>query len=625
MENIPRLLITGGRSGSGKTVATCGILSILRRRGLAVAGFKCGPDYIDPMFHREVLGVGSGNLDGFFQSPEQMRESFLEGCLDVGRRMGRARADIGVIEGVMGYFDGLGGTTARASSWETAGWLDSPVIFVADGRGASLSLAAELQGFLEFCPYGPEALGIRMNAGVQAAGMNAGVRAAGMNAGVQAAGMNASVQAAGMNVSVQAAGMNADIQMAGMQKNREKNGIRGILLNRVSAGMYPALKEMLEERFSVPVVGYIPKLDWLELKSRHLGLMLPGEIGDLKQQMDRLARELEQTMDVEALLAIASEGVSGVSSPAEPGPSPGEWKQEGGKCRKIQRYGEPQPTPSPIQKSKEPQPTPSPIRKCKEPQSAAGSIRKEIPPVIAIARDEAFCFYYQDNLRLLERLGAKLVFFSPLHDRRLPEGAGGLLFGGGYPELYARRLSENVRIRQQIARAAQEGMPILGECGGFLYLQASLEDEHGISFPMVGALPGNGYRTGKLVRFGYVVLQNRNGGQRDSQRDREESEMEGYLGEDDSWNEGGCPEDGQIGLRDGERILAHEFHYWDSDCCGERMTASKPVGNRSWHCMQQRGNVLAGFPHLYYPSCVNFADRFVSAVRQAYSGISFSK
>lgn len=576
MENIPRLLITGGRSGSGKTVATCGILSILRRRGLAVAGFKCGPDYIDPMFHREVLGVGSGNLDGFFQSPEQMRESFLEGCLDVGRRMGRARADIGVIEGVMGYFDGLGGTTARASSWETAGWLDSPVIFVADGRGASLSLAAELQGFLEFCPYGPEALGIRMNAGVQ---------------------------------------------MAGMQKNREKNGIRGILLNRVSAGMYPALKEMLEERFSVPVVGYIPKLDWLELKSRHLGLMLPGEIGDLKQQMDRLARELEQTMDVEALLAIASEGVSGVSSPAEPGPSPGEWKQEGGKCRKIQRYGEPQPTPSPIQKSKEPQPTPSPIRKCKEPQSAAGSIRKEIPPVIAIARDEAFCFYYQDNLRLLERLGAKLVFFSPLHDRRLPEGAGGLLFGGGYPELYARRLSENVRIRQQIARAAQEGMPILGECGGFLYLQASLEDEHGISFPMVGALPGNGYRTGKLVRFGYVVLQNRNGGQ----RDREESEMEGYLGEDDSWNEGGCPEDGQIGLRDGERILAHEFHYWDSDCCGERMTASKPVGNRSWRCMQQRGNVLAGFPHLYYPSCVNFADRFVSAVRQAYSGISFSK
>lgn len=567
MESIPRLLITGGRSGSGKTVATCGILSILRRRGLAVAGFKCGPDYIDPMFHREVLGVDSGNLDGFFQSPEQMRESFLEGCLDVGRRMGRARADIGVIEGVMGYFDGLGGTTARASSWETAGWLDSPVIFVADGRGASLSLAAELQGFLEFCPYGPEAFEIRMNAG---------------------------------------------IQMAGMQKNREKNGIRGILLNRVSAGMYPALKEMLEERFSVPVVGYIPKLDWLELKSRHLGLMLPGEIGDLKQQMDRLARELEQTMDVEALLAIASEGVSGVSSPAEPGPSPGEWKQEGGKCRKIQRYGEPQPTPSPI-------------RKCKEPQSAAGSIRKEIPPVIAIARDEAFCFYYQDNLRLLERLGAKLVFFSPLHDRRLPEGAGGLLFGGGYPELYARRLSENVRIRQQIARAAQEGMPILGECGGFLYLQASLEDEHGISFPMVGALPGNGYRTGKLVRFGYVVLQNRNGGQRDSQRDREESEMEGYLGEDDSWNEGGCPEDGQIGLRDGERILAHEFHYWDSDCCGERMTASKPVGNRSWHCMQQRGNVLAGFPHLYYPSCVNFADRFVSAVRQAYSGISFSK
>lgn len=497
-EWIPRILITGAKSGSGKTIVTCGLMRLLKRRGMAVAGFKCGPDYIDPMFHREVLEVESGNLDGFFQTGQQMRESFQNGCLDAGKKQGKPWVDISVIEGAMGYFDGLGGITAKASSWETAERLNCPVLFVADGQGSGLSLAAEIQGFLEFSPTGKT------------------------------------------------------------ERKRENNGISGILLNRVSPGLYPELKAVLEERFSIPVVGYVPKFDWLEIQSRHLGLKMPEEIQDLQQQLDRLSEELERTIDVDRLLQMAENPVKCAEEELA-------WSRE----RSIdENAGGSRLKDSPVQ---------------------TVFLKREKTPVIGVARDEAFCFYYPDNLRLLERLGAELVFFSPIHDTELPKKAGGLIFGGGYPELYGRMLSENIQMRQQVFRAGENGIPILGECGGFLYLQESLEDENGISYPMTGVLPGHGYRKGKLGRFGYIVLRERTEGFESGEAERADG----------------------IYLKAGERILAHEFHYWDSDCCGEQMEAKKPVGKRSWLCMQQRGMVLAGFPHLYYPSCVEFARRFV--------------
>lgn len=481
-KQIPGILLAAPASGSGKTVITCGLLRAFQRRGLVPAAFKCGPDYIDPMFHREILGVESGNLDGFFQDREQMRESFLWGC---------EGADLAVIEGVMGYFDGLGGVTSRASSWETAQWLDCPVLLAVDGRGASLSIAAAVQGFLEFQPG---------------------------------------------------------------DEGRPDNGICGILLNRVSAGMYPVLKQMLEERFSIPVVGYVPKLDWLHLESRHLGLKLPGEIRDLKEQVERLAEKLEETVDLERLLQIAERKTDGdlKAADADKAAAAGGPSAVSGADRKAEGY---------------------------HPISPAKGLEQV---TIGVARDEAFCFYYRDNLRMLQQAGARLEFFSPIHSRQLPQGADGLLLGGGYPELYARPLSENTDMRTAICQAAWNGMPILGECGGFLYLQEWLADESGALYPMAGALSGSSFRTEKLGRFGYVTLS--------------------------------AKEDG-LYFRKGEQIRAHEFHYWDSDCCGDRMEAGKPVGSRKWLCMRQENRILAGFPHLYYPSLPELPKRFAEQCR----------
>ncbi len=475
---IPRLLISAPSSGSGKTVITCGLMQLLCQKGRRVAGFKCGPDYIDPLFHREVLGVESKNLDGFFQTKEQMEACFLDGCKD---------GDFAIIEGAMGYFDGIGGITCHASSYETAVWLNCPAILVVDGKGAGLSLAAKIQGFLEFQPEPSVKLSEEVMQDKTKAGFNG------------------------------------------------NNRIRGILLNRISKGMYPILKKMLEERFFVPVVGYVPELKWLSIESRHLGLKLPQEVKQLQEQIRRLAAEMEQTIDIETLAQIAT---------SEP------YRKTTTSCSLL----------------------------LPEPELAA---KKQDPKkvVIGVAKDEAFCFYYQDNLKLLERMGAKLEFFSPIWDPAIPKNASGLLFGGGYPELYGGKLEENAKMRASIRQAFLKGMPILGECGGFLYLQEFLEDENGICHAMVGAISGTGRKKGKSARFGYITVS----GQED-----------GYY------------------LKKGENILAHEFHYWDSDCCGRMAQARKPAGNRNWYCMRQEKNLLAGFPHLYYHSFPRFAWRFVT-------------
>lgn len=452
----PRFMLAAPRSGSGKTMITCGILRAFLRRGLHPAAFKCGPDYIDPRFHETVVGAPSRNLDPYFTDEETTR--YLFDC--------HARnADVSVIEGVMGYYDGLGGTSDEASSWDLACRTETPVVLIADARGMSLSVLAELKGFLEY---------------------------------------------------------------------RKNSRICGVIFNRMSEGMYRLLAPEAEKELKIRVFGFVPENPGCRLESRHLGLVLPSEVENLSQQLDSLADILEQTVDLDGLLELAG------TAPKLPVSMP-ERLNHLMKSRQAER----------IKKQK---------------------------PLIGVAQDEAFQFIYADNLRLLEELGARLVIFSPLSDHRLPDGIQGLLLYGGYPELYAKKLSENSAMRNEIRQAVHNGMPCMAECGGYMYLSENMEDMEENSWPMAGAVPGNVYRTKKLGRFGYIFLQ---------------TEQEGILGS---------------GLGP---VRGHEFHYFDSTSCGASFYAQKPGRNRGWECIHGTETMIAGFPHLYYYSCPELALEFL--------------
>ena len=447
-------MITAASSGSGKTMITCGLLELFKRKGLNPLACKCGPDYIDGLFHKQVLELEGMNLDSYFEAPEELRDKYSR----------LSKGHLPVVEGVMGYFDGLGGSTTRASSWEVAHILDLPAVLVVDARGASVSLAALIKGFLEFeRPMGSQ--------------------------------------------------------------------IKAVIFNRMSPMLYPRIRELVERETGIRAAGFVPELDFLKVGSRHLGLVLPEEIAGLREQMNRLGKCLEETIDWEFLEELGAE------------------KEE---------------------------------RDALEEENTEASCTAAFSFRLGIAMDEAFCFYYQDNLRLLERLGGELVYFSPIHDRSLPEQLDGLIVGGGYPELYCEALSLNESMRESVKKAAEGGLPVLGECGGYLYLLEELEAEDGRIWPMTGVLKGKGYKKGKNSRFGYI----------------------GVEAEKDS-----------LYLKPGEQIRGHEFHYWDCEVLEEEwvMRAKKPVGNRSWPCIRIKNQVMAGFPHLFYPSCPAFAVRFAKA------------
>ena len=468
-----RWMIAAPASGSGKTAAVCGFLTLLKKRGCSAGAFKCGPDYIDPMFHKKVLGIPGCNLDSFFLEPEQLRDLF---CRET------AELEAAVVEGVMGYFDGVGGMS-WGSSWDIARILKLPVILVVDGHGASLSVLAQIKGFLDYQPTG----------------------------------------------------------------EREENRIAGVILNRTSPSMCSVLKPRIEKELGIACLGCIPVLKWLDLKSRHLGLLLPDEIGNLQEQMERLSQVLEESVDVERLLELGRGPQRRHESGAD---------QEDGAGREDEAGRE----------------------------DRAGRKKKQGEETfcLAAAMDEAFCFYYQENLELLRELGARIVPFSPLRDEKLPEQTDGILLGGGYPELYAAELGKNSRMRESLRRAAEEGMPILGECRGYLYLLEELEGEDGNMYPMAGVFSGSGKREERLRHFGYVTVQ---------------------TGADSSY------------LKKGQQIRGHEFHYWhcQKDETEGAMEAKKPLGGKKWPAMRIKHQVTAGFPHLYYPSLPEFAERFARA------------
>ncbi|MBR4158185.1 MAG: cobyrinate a,c-diamide synthase [Oscillospiraceae bacterium] len=440
----PRFVLAAPASGSGKTMITCGLLQALRAREMRVSSFKCGPDYIDPMFHEKVLGTKSANLDLFFAGKETLRRLFLRDS---------EGTDVSVIEGVMGFYDGLSAASDEASTYDVARTLDAPVVLIVNARGQSLSAIAALQGFLRFKP---------------------------------------------------------------------DSGICGVIFNQMSPHVFEALRPEVAA-LGVQPLGYVPKASELVVESRHLGLVTPDEIADLNERLSRLAALLEDTVDIDALLALARSAPELEAAPRAPLP-----KLEG-------------------------------VR-------------------VAVAKDEAFCFLYRDNLALLEELGAELLYFSPIHDKGIPAGAQGLLLCGGYPELYAEQLAANESMRREISAAIREGMPCMAECGGFLYLHRELEDMSGRYHPMAGVLDTKAWRTNKLGRFGYITLT--------------AQENCGLL-------------------RGGEPIRAHEFHYYESGNCGDAMQAVKPVTGKSWRCMHAGETLLAGFPHLFYESDPQLPLRFL--------------
>lgn len=447
----PRILISAGSSGSGKTTVTCGILKALKNRGLRVSSCKCGPDYIDPMFHEKVLGVPSVNLDPFFEDKKLMRSLYARHTAD---------SDINIIEGVMGFYDGFSFDKTDASTYEVAKNIASPVILVVNAKGMALTIVPFLKGIIEF---------------------------------------------------------------------RDDSNIRGVILNNVSEMVCRSMKPIIEKELGIDVLGFMPPSPEIAVESRHLGLMTPDEVKDIQSRFEKLGDLAEKCMDIERIIEIAGE--------ADPI-----------KCEELVRW-----------------------------------TKKEEKVRIAIARDEAFCFYYKDNLELLQELGCELVPFSPINDPHLPENIDGMLLGGGYPETYGKELSENISMRTDILSKLNDGLPCLAECGGFMYLHDLMEDTEHTEHRMVGFLSGEKcVRRDRLVRFGYITL---------------------------SSDEGGSL------LNNGEQIKAHEFHYWDSTDNGELMKAVKPSGKREWMCMHRIKNTICGYPHLFYRSAPQFAERFVKLCR----------
>ncbi len=445
---IPRIMIAATGSGSGKTMITCALLQTLKDIGKKAAAFKCGSDYIDPMFHKKVLGIPSKNLDTFFTDIDLTKALFLEDA---------EGKDISVMEGVMGLYDGLLGIYEEASSYELAKVTKTPIILVINAHGMGRSIIPVIAGFLQF---------------------------------------------------------------------DKEHLIKGVILNRINPMFYKKIKPEIESCLPIKVIGGLPHKEELTIESRHLGLTFPEKTDKLQTLIMAAAEIVKEFVDINLLVKIAKDAQELTCS----------------------------------------------IRL----EEKADVVEKQRVR-LGIAMDEAFCFFYEDNLRLLQRMGAKLIPFSPIHDQKLPDGISGLILGGGYPELYAGHLSENARMKKAITAAIEKGMPSIAECGGFLYLHDEMKDMEGRAYKMAGVIRGKCQYIGKLVRFGYIEIK----------------EKEAVF------------------LKAFQSIKGHEFHYYDSTKNGQACVAQKPQSDRSWECVHASVNAWWGFPHLYYYSNPQYAAHFI--------------
>jgi len=449
--HIPRIIIGGTQSGVGKTTLSTGLMAALTRKGKKVQPFKVGPDYIDPSYHTLATGRASRNLDSWFVGDETIKELFLRGSLE---------ADLAIVEGVMGFYDGFGALEERGSTAHIAKTLNAPVILIVNVAKMARSAAAIVKGYQE------------------------------LDQGVQ---------------------------------------IRGVILNNVgSESHFAMVKEAVEFYTQVPVLGYLPKNGNFTLPERHLGLVMAGEQQELQQVFLNLVEQIEKSIDLDLLLEIAEKAPS---------------------------LEAPQETIFPVGMPKK-------IR-------------------LGVAHDDAFNFYYQDTLDLLEAWGAEIVYFSPLKDKSLPQDLDGLYIGGGYPEIFAKDLAANQELRQTIKEAGESGLPIYAECGGLMYLTREIKDFTGNIFPMVGLLGARAAMQHKREAMGYVTLE--------------------------------VLEDNFLASQ-GEILRGHEFHWSKLEDTDEDLVYiySSSKRGKSKHEGLKYKNVLAAYTHIHFGSQPKLAENFIN-------------
>ncbi len=459
---IPGIVIAGTNSNCGKTTISMGIMAALSEKGLTVQPYKVGPDYIDPMFHSFITGRECRNLDSWMLQEETIKYLYSKNAI---------AADIAVTEGVMGFYDGIGGDSIKGSTAEVSNMIGAPVVLVVNGEAMALSAAALVKGFAEF-----------------------------------------------------------DKTVA----------VKGVIFNNISGDAhFRLLKAAVENYTGVAVLGYLKPVKEITIGSRHLGLVTSAEISDLKERAGMLSSQIRETVNLELLMKLSKEA-----------------QAAGTVCEPVHAD-------------------------IAEKVKIAGKVK------IAVAKDEAFCFYYRDSLELLETLGAELVYFSPLKDSKLPDDISGLYIGGGYPEVWAKELQENLSIKQDVKRQVEKGLPAYAECGGLMYLADSIETGEGREYGMVGLIPGKSRMTSALKRFGYVTVR--------------------------------LTEDTILGKRNSE-IRAHEFHYSETSVSPEIRTCynvfrgfESTAAAQIWNCGFRIHNLIAGYPHMHFWANPSFGRRFIQS------------
>lgn len=444
-----RIVIAGTNSGVGKTTLTIGIMAALKKRGLVVQGFKCGPDYIDSTYHTKVTKRKSRNIDSWMIDKETLNDIFVDASSD---------ADISIIEGVMGLYDGRRPDSNEGSTAEISVLLEAPVILIVDIASIARSAAAIVKGYQMLDP---------------------------------------SVK------------------------------IGGVILNRAgSVGHYELCKRAIEQECNIPVLGYLRKGDVPSIPERSLGLIPAIERGDYYNFFTNIMTVIEKQIDLDLLLDI----------------------------------------------SKQP-----PLKK----KTSLFTKKEKEQVTIAVAYDEAFNFYYEENLKMLQYQGARLEFFSPLAGDVIPENADGLYIGGGFLDEFLETLASFNENNTKLKTKIEQGLPTFAECGGFMFLCESITNVSGKTYPMVGVIPGKIKIEQKLQAIGY----------------REVTAL--------------CD---SVILKKGEMARGHEFHY-------STFSEREPI-NKIYHTkgIRKEGiegfhlkNVVASYTYLHFASNENMPKQFIAS------------